>query len=157
MNTYKANAPVRLVMGVLKLTEKQAARRAHVLREVEDSEGGVYELIGETQFKAGEEFGYDGKVPKSVAALLDGDGEAAEPVKSVQEQEREFLDLIKTAIGELDPDNDDHWTTDEKPQVVAVEAVMDGNISAAQRDQAWAEILEEEEKADKETDDESGD
>ena len=44
------------------------------------------------------------------------------------------------AIMDLDPDKTELWNDDGKPSVVAVESVLEGNITEEQRDEAWAEI-----------------
>ena len=46
---------------------------------------------------------------------------------------------IMAAIGELDKTNPDHWTREGLPQVVAIEAKLGHNITAAERDAAWAD------------------
>lgn len=49
---------------------------------------------------------------------------------------------IVEAIGKLDPDNPEHWTTGNKPQVVILEGILGKQISAADRDAAWATMPE---------------
>lgn len=60
-------APLVLAAGVLRLSEQQAAPRRHALKALGD---GVFELVGEVQFKAGERLGWVGKIPKRLAAQL---------------------------------------------------------------------------------------
>lgn len=46
---------------------------------------------------------------------------------------------IVNAIGELDPDNDEHWTGEgdrRKPQVKPLEAILGWDITGAERDEA---------------------
>jgi len=45
-------------------------------------------------------------------------------------------DIIE-AINLLDDDNDDHWTSDNKPQVKALEEILGKDITADQRDEAF--------------------
>lgn len=44
---------------------------------------------------------------------------------------------IITAIGELDGDDETLWTKSGVPKVPALEVVLDGKITIAQRDEAW--------------------
>ena len=60
MKTYTVNQSLTIQSGILQLTKEQAKPRMHNLNAL--------------NFKAGEVFGYDGDLPKSVASL-------AEPVK----------------------------------------------------------------------------
>lgn len=53
--------------GVLHLTEEQAKHRAGNLKKLGN---GHYEVTGAVQFKRGEEFGYEGDLPKSMAENL---------------------------------------------------------------------------------------
>ena len=45
---------------------------------------------------------------------------------------------IVTAISRLEAGNIDHWTKSGKPEVRALEAALGYDISAAERDAAWA-------------------
>lgn len=49
---------------------------------------------------------------------------------------------IVEAIGQLEPGNDAHWTKGQKPEVKALEAILGGDISAAERDAAFAVFQE---------------
>lgn len=51
----------------VQLTPAQAFDRRHAVRVV-DGEAGVYEVTASFQFKAGEEFGYDGELPHVLAS-----------------------------------------------------------------------------------------
>lgn len=46
-------------------------------------------------------------------------------------------DALVAAIGQLDPENHDHWTKAGKPDVAALEAILGRDISADDRDAAW--------------------
>lgn len=71
---YVAVAIVNLVAGaVLGLSKAQAATRTHCLAPVAGRKG-WYEATGPVQFKVGEEFQFDGELPKSLA-------ESLEPIK----------------------------------------------------------------------------
>ena len=66
MKKYKANAVVGLLSGKVKLTKDQASSREFSV-ECISKKGNTYKIIEGIQFKAGEEFSYDGDIPKSVA------------------------------------------------------------------------------------------
>ena len=53
--------------GIVTLTTAQASTRSHNLKPLDD---GRYEIVNPVQFKAGEEFGYDGELPKALAETL---------------------------------------------------------------------------------------
>lgn len=53
------------------------------------------------------------------------------------ETDPERLSDLLTAISELDPDNKDHYTEAGLPQVSALEEILDGDVTAAERDAAW--------------------
>lgn len=61
---------VVLFEGILKLTQKQANARAHQL-EVVDAKAGLFRLRGETHFKRGERFGFDGELSKRLVSELE--------------------------------------------------------------------------------------
>lgn len=72
MIQIEALSPLTFGPGtVLALTLKQAEARRHILRDVSE---GVYETMGQTQFKRGETLGLEGEVPKALrsAVLVDG-------------------------------------------------------------------------------------
>ncbi len=70
MNKYTiTGSPVRLVGGVLGLTEKQAAPRLHNLKALKKK--GLFEIVQPVVFKAGEVIGFDGDIPKSQANLME--------------------------------------------------------------------------------------
>ena len=69
--------------------------------------------------------------------------------ESNSDDEKNIVETVTLAIGELKKDNKDHWTNDNKPDVNAINAILselaDDNaekikISAAQRDEIWAEL-----------------
>jgi hypothetical protein len=56
--------PLNLRAGRLSLTEEQAARRKHLLKQ----DGDQYVIVGPVQFKVGESFDYEGDaLPKGYA------------------------------------------------------------------------------------------
>lgn len=56
-----------IAAGRLRLTPDQARSRMHNLRDCGD---GVYEIATPVQFKRGEQFDYDGLLPKSMASQI---------------------------------------------------------------------------------------
>ena len=72
MNKVRAIAAARFAAGtLLALNERQAGDRKHALRQVSQ---GVFEATQPVQFKAGEEFGVAGDLPKAMFDLLEGEG-----------------------------------------------------------------------------------
>lgn len=64
METYRTTAPVTLPVGaLLMLSPAQASARAHGLTKEADG----WRVRLPVQFKAGEEFGYAGELPKAMA------------------------------------------------------------------------------------------
>lgn len=68
MKSVVAAAAITLASGRLELTAAQATSRKHSLKKIKvNKEGdGLFEIQVPVQFKAGEKFGYDGEVPKSM-------------------------------------------------------------------------------------------
>ncbi len=79
-------SPVRLVGGVLGLTEKQAAPRLHHLKPLKKK--GLFEIVQPVVFKVGEVIGFDGDIPKSQAKLMvsDADKEQSEADLEAQKE-----------------------------------------------------------------------
>lgn len=68
---YIATQTVSFPAGTeLGLSKVQAAARAHAVTPLADRKG-WYQLTAGTQFKAGEQFGYDGDIPKGMADALE--------------------------------------------------------------------------------------
>jgi len=83
MKHYIAKQAVTLHGGLLTLNPDQARRRAHRLKGTDDKE--IFEIVQPIQFKAGEEFGFDGDVPKDLKEVMkisSGDGEQQESDKA---------------------------------------------------------------------------
>lgn len=53
------------------------------------------------------------------------------------------LDDVVEAIGQLDPDNEDHWTQANLPEVGALKEILGRNVTGAERDAAWERYQEE--------------
>lgn len=65
---YRVLAPVTFHAGaLLGLTEAQARARRHALKAARN---GLHEVTGPVEFKAGEEIGYAGALPKGLAASV---------------------------------------------------------------------------------------
>lgn len=59
-----------------------------------------------------------------------------EPEGNVDEQKEEKIASIVEAINNLPPDDMEVWTGDGKPQVSALEKILEIKITASERDQA---------------------
>ena len=70
---YRATAPVTLASGIVALLPRQSAPRAHNLRALPDE--GLFEIVRPIEFKAGEEFGYIGQLPRSLPIEVLGNDE----------------------------------------------------------------------------------
>jgi len=86
MRTYIVEAKsVRIAAGVLALSKAQAAARLHLLEPLKDGE---FRVVSPVEFKTGEEFGYDGELPKGQAALVRATGDDAplidRPVRAIR-------------------------------------------------------------------------
>lgn len=102
---------------------------------------------GENHFKAGD-------FTTSQLAMLQADKRLSVSLSNEQVQESTSSDgeeqrmadgelsadlTLLNAIAQLDPNNDEHYTKSGKPQTEALEALVDRSITAAERDQAWAD------------------
>ena len=68
MKTYLSLQPVTIQTGLVQLSKDQAKGRIHNLKFIESD---VYQLINPINFKAGEVFGFDGQIPKSMVNAVD--------------------------------------------------------------------------------------
>jgi hypothetical protein len=64
-----------------------------------------------------------------------------EPGSPDAPEARERIELIKEAISLLPSDDETLWTASGKPKVEAIEQVLKGPISSAERNTAWREVL----------------
>lgn len=76
MKSVVAVAAITLASGRLKLSDAQASSRKHSLKAIK-ADSGIYEIKFPVQFKAGERFGYDGEIPKSMLDVFVDPKEAA--------------------------------------------------------------------------------
>lgn len=127
MNEYNVLATVRIGDGRLMLSDRQAETRTHRLKAT--AEENVYEIVKPVEFKAGEIIGYDGTIPRNIADKLTNTA-TEQPGQSVTE-------LLLQAIAGLDPNDEEQWTKAGKPEVLALRAAMNMDITAAERDRAW--------------------
>ena len=65
MQQYEALTFLQLHAGKVEIEEAQYLRQAHQLEAT--AHKGVFEITGHAGFKAGETFGYDGEIPKTLA------------------------------------------------------------------------------------------
>lgn len=54
----------------LQLSKAQASIRSHNLNQID---GNIYEVTNQVEFKGGEEFGFDGEVPKALMQMVETD------------------------------------------------------------------------------------
>jgi membrane protein involved in colicin uptake len=69
--------------GVLTLSAVQSADRAHLLQPLKEKN--KYQVTGAVTFKKGEEFGYDGELPKYLADDVETE-KSAKPEKAAAEK-----------------------------------------------------------------------
>ena len=102
-------SPVRLVNGVLGLTEDQAKPRLHNLNALKKK--GIFEIVQPVVFKAGEAIGFDGDIPKSLAQLMestDANKKNAEASEMMEEAVR-----LRSAAEDLRPNTENDDLSDE--------------------------------------------
>lgn len=72
MKSYEVTSTVAKIFGgVVELNNDQYKTRAHNLEKIGK---GKYKVLSPVQFKRGEQFGYDGEMPKSLAVDLKESG-----------------------------------------------------------------------------------
>lgn len=111
MKNYVAKELVTLPAGsVVELTDKQAADRAPRMTRVSK---GRYRLNEALQFKAGEAFGFDGDLPKTIANMVltpeqlreEGEKEKAAAAAADKEaHERLFPVFVSELLAKLKPE-----------------------------------------------------
>ena len=84
MSKYIVTARLRLVCGVLTLSADQANPRAHALKPLGKNR---FEIINPVEFKVGEEIGYEGDLPKSLADNLTSAADADKAAKKAADAE----------------------------------------------------------------------
>ena len=60
----------------------------------------------------------------------------------IKQFDESLIEEVINSIGLLEDDNQEHWTAEGLPQVKAIEEIMDANISASDRDEAFKRIKE---------------
>ena len=139
MNKYTATSMVRLPkFARVKLTKEQAAPRRHNL-DVVDEKAGIYEVKNTIEFKAGEVFGYDGELPKAERMNIDSGADSGKKKETPPLNMDNVIDIIDV-IDDLDQEKD--FTSCGKPDVKALEALLDRKLTAAERDEAWKQYQE---------------
>ena len=156
MNIYKVNKTLSLFTGLLLLTNKLADPRQHALSAqpvrakalnltADDLKNMgaesaddlcVYEIIAPVQFKVGQVIGLAGDVNKATLALIAPAGEQPAPEKTavIIEADR----AICAAIAKLEQGNSSHWTTQGKPELAALSALVGRKVTGKERDAAFA-------------------
>lgn len=150
MKQYILAQVIRLVSGNVLLTKAQYARRTHSVSKPDKD--GISQILQPIMFKAHEEFGYDGEIPKSYLPIeptvedADPDTPPEEPAEDLIEEPAEGsdarFDAIVAAIQELDPDNQDQFTQNGKPDATVLTEHLGWRVSATERDEAWEAIQE---------------
>lgn len=69
MKDYQINTPVTLRDGIVRLSPDLTKGREHKLEPVKGKKD-HYRIIGPNQFKSGQQIGYDGDLPKSMAVNM---------------------------------------------------------------------------------------
>jgi hypothetical protein len=57
-------------------------------------------------------------------------------IEPVEASEPTLAEIVEV-IGQLDPNNTEHWTNQDKPMVVAIETLLGKPLLAGQRNEAW--------------------
>ena len=111
MKTYTTRAAARIGTGILALTPTQASSRLPNLRALGD---GCFEILTPVEFKAGETFGFDQELPRSLVACLE------ESEQSIEDLEQPQLLAMAHALG-LTP----HPKTGKPKLLEAIKAKQD--------------------------------
>lgn len=77
------------------------------------------------------------------AVEIDAGAPAIEDDVVVPTNAEERLTAITTAIGQLDPNDQDLWLKDGRPSGEAIAAVLGWTVTAAERNAAWATMQPE--------------
>jgi len=104
MKTYKAHQPITLSSGKLALTKEQASSREYCTEKTKKGKN-IYLIVGKVQFKKGEEFGYDGVIPKAQIEAVNADANDDSDVEDLVNIDRAYLnefhpDLVNEIIKE---------------------------------------------------------
>ena len=168
MKTYVVTGRmIEIHGGVLVLNKDQARRRANNLKRTSKT-GSQFEVLRPVQFKQGEDFGYDGDLPKALHHLvvdkaeIEAEAKAEEKAKAkadakieaeaktkekakakedakAKEKAEAKVKAFSDAVGTLEKGNTGHWTKDdEKPECKALEAAG-LKVTAEERDALWAD------------------
>jgi len=146
MNEYKAEGVVTIHGGRVLLNEDQAKRRAHAIQpKKKNQKKGVYKVIAPIQFKIGEEFGYDGEIPKTIAKLLTD----LDYAKAADEAHKELIDTIIETIEQLEDGNEEHWSEDGVPNINVIQDVMGRELTEANINEAMSLVKDSGEDGEK--------
>lgn len=141
MNTYEVvRRQVNIHEGVVQLGDKVAAKFGKNLKKLGDDK---YKVIKPIQIPKGVVFGYDGELrPFNVKKTKDPISSEADNGEDNDVIDDERIALIMDAIEQLDPESENDFTKGGLPDVKAIEAVLEEDITAAERDIAWQQLQE---------------
>ncbi|MDH5258264.1 MAG: hypothetical protein OEX07_09645 [Gammaproteobacteria bacterium] len=81
----------------------------------------------------------DKEIPALVKAGIIKEGVEKKPFEMSDDRMIELFD----AFDQLEKGNEAHWTNSNKPEVAALKDILDGDVSADERDHAWKQYQEE--------------
>lgn len=103
MKLYIAKHTITIRAGVLRLSAEQARCRLHNLRQLGN---GRFEITAAIMFKSGEEFAYEGDLPKSLAGPMGSEAPSKSRSKSGSKSKSK---------SKVDDDADSQSDTDPNP------------------------------------------
>lgn len=137
MKMFRVVAPFAGVNhGLVVASPEQARSRAHALKHVE---GDTYEVTSQTGFKRGEEFGFDGDMPRALALQVEELEGNYEP--QLEDMDREQLLAMAKGLG-LNP----HVNTGSANLIKAIKKKQDELLEEQEASQRQARLAELEDK-----------
>ena len=160
MNIFMSTAVVNVQPGYVVLNKDQANRRNHILVKVDDTSIddldlseeelkhitpsddknaiAVYKLIGATQFKRGEVFGYDGDLNKALTQHLVPAAEIEEQLEQEKADDIIVAEDVVEAIGQLEVGNAAHFSNNtNKPEIKVLSGLLNRKVTGKERDAAY--------------------
>jgi hypothetical protein len=105
----------RINTGVLLLTKEQAEARSHNLNHLGKNR---YEIINTVEFKNGEEIGYEGDLPKTLAENMTAKAESVAAEKKASEAEAKARSKAEAEVAEqrkrIEADAFTEWNKSEQ-------------------------------------------
>ena len=120
-------------------------------KDIADIKAKINNVIKEKNIQGAAIDALEGKTIEELTVML----KEIEDYVPDTDDEKNIVESVTLAIGELKKDNKDHWTNDNKPDVNAINAILNEladddaekiKISAAQRDEIWAELNKDSDK-----------